>query len=217
MKKMLTGLTVVLVVGVLLGYGITWVTQQQQEVVEEAPVAVIEQLPERSVQLYFTAPEGTFLIAETAMIPGCEEERDCIAGLVNALIAGPQAGNLPVLPSQSAVLGVDIENDLVRVNLSQQTVDFHPGGSLSELLSIYSIANSLNENFPYIRQVQLLIDGEPKQTLKGHVRIDQPVYADHAYNQPPGDDDTEPTLDAEGGQGLSIDRLIEEAVPDEKN
>ena len=101
-----------------------------------------------------------------------------------------------------------MENDLARVDFSRQLVDYHPGGSLSELLSIYSIANSLNENFPYIRQVQILVEGELRQTLKGHARIDQPVYADFSYSQPPLGGEAVPS---QGGKGLSIEKLIEGA------
>lgn len=215
MKKFLAGLALVLIVGIVLGYVITWVTQQKQSVEEQQPVVVAETLPERTVQLYFTAPEGTFLVSENRSIQGCDEDRDCLSNLMAALVEGSKAGNLPVLPQQSAILGVTVENDLARVDLSRDAVDFHPGGSLSELLSIYSIANSLNENFPYIRQVQLLIDGEVRQTLKGHARIDQPIYADFSYSQPSSVADG--TGLSEQGKGLSIDRLIEQAVPDESN
>ena len=216
MKKILAGLIVILVVGVLLGYGISWMSQQAQKTEDEPIRVVIETLPERMVQLYFTAPEGTYLMDETVAIPGCEEDRDCIMSLVQALTKGSQVGNLPVLPQQTAVLNAEIENDLVRIDLSKQTVDFHPGGSLTELLSIYSIANSLSENFPYIRQVQLLVEGEVRQTLKGHARIDQPIYADLSYNQSPNNQG-EGDVGAADQQGLSIEKLIEQVVPAEQN
>lgn len=216
MKKILVGLIVILAAGVLLGYGISWMSQQVKKTKEEAPRIIIETLPERMVQLYFTAPEGTFLMAETAAIPGCEEDRDCIVSLVQALTKGSQAGNLSVLPQQTTVLNAEVENDLVRINLSKQVVDFHPGGSLTELLSIYSIANSLSENFPYIRQVQLLVEGEVRQTLKGHARIDQPIYADLSYNQLPVGQGVDATVTSDP-QGLSIEQLIEQVVPDERN
>jgi len=216
MKKVLSGLLCVLVVGVLLGYGISWLTQQPQTGTEEEHVVVIDKLPERVVQLYFAAPEGTYLVAEDAVIPGCEEDRDCLLSLVQLLANGSQAGNVAVLPDQTTVLGIEVENDLVRVDLSRQVVDLHPGGSLAELFSIYSIANSVSENFPYIRQVQLLVEGEMRQTLKGHARIDQPIYADLNYSRQPGIDG-----DGDGGkeksQGLSIESLIEQVVPDESN
>jgi spore germination protein GerM len=164
----------------------------------------------REVQLYFTAPEGTYLVSEAGAIPMCDMDRDCINSLLVSLINGSQQGNSAVLPKETKILGVEVENDLVRVNFSRQLVDFHPGGSLSELLSIYSIANSLSESFPYVRQIQILVEGELRQTLKGHVRIDQPIYANFSYNEPPltvaPPASTEEGVDA---QGLSIETLIQ--------
>lgn len=211
MKKFILGFVVVLTLGICLGYLISWMTQQQQPVVEKTPIAVVEELPARSVQLYFTIPEGTHLVAETAEIPGCEDDRECIEGVLQALIGGSQSGLIPVLPKQTEVLNVEIENDLVRVDFSRQVVDYHPGGSLSELLSIYSIANTLSENFPYVRQVQLLVEGEIRQTLKGHARIDQPVYADLKFNLSSMED-----AELSEESGLSIESLIEQAVPDDE-
>ena len=92
---------------------------------------------------------------------------------------------------------------------SRQLVDLHPGGSLTELLTVYSLANSLNENFPYLRQLQILVDGQIRQTLKGHVRIDQPVYANFSFGQPPELGGEAPAA-AEKGE-LSIDQLIQDA------
>lgn len=212
MKKMLTGLIGVLLIGILVGYGISWFSQQSQEVTEGIPIVRNEELPAREVQLYFTAPDGTFLIPETVEIRGCDEDRDCISSLLAQLIQGSRLENLPVLPKEAEVLAVQVENDLVRINFSRQLVDFHPGGSLSELLSIYSLANSLSENFPYIRQVQLLIEGDVKQTLKGHARIDQPIYADFGFNNPPAMGTVSEQINHDpDGEQLSIERLIQNA------
>jgi len=185
MKKLLLGLLVVIVVGALIGYGVGWYFQQSPEIGEEVRVVIADQLPPREIQLYFTEPQGFFLITETREITGCDEDRDCIHSLLTGLINGSQQGNLPVLPKETKILAVEVENDLVRVNFSKHLVDFHPGGSLTELLSIYSLVNSLHENFPYVRQLQILIEGEVQQTLKGHARIDQPIYADFSFSKPP--------------------------------
>ena len=89
---------------------------------------------------------------------------------------------------------------------------------MTELLSIYSIANSLSESFPYIRQIQILVAGEVRQTLKGHVRIDQPIYANFSYNNPPLTvslpGSTETNTDT---QGLSIETLIKNSDPPADN
>ncbi len=185
MKKLLLGLLVVIVSGALIGYGVGWYFQQSQEVGEEVRVVIAEQLPPREIQLYFTDPQGAFLVSETYEITGCDEDRDCIHSLLTGLINGSQHENLPVLPKETKILAVEVGNDLVQVNFSRHLVDFHPGGSLTELLSIYSLVNSLNENFPYIRQLQILIEGEVQKTLKGHARIDQPIYADFSFSEPP--------------------------------
>lgn len=218
MNKVLIGLLSVLVTGILLGYGVSWYLQQDQSPTEEVRIAITKQVPMREVQLYFTAPEGTFLVAESQNIPICDVDRDCINSLLVSLINGSQQGNLPVLPKETKILGVEVENDLVRVDFSRQLVDFHPGGSLTELLSIYSIANSLSESFPYIRQIQILVAGEVRQTLKGHVRIDQPIYANFSYNKPPLTvslpDSTEANADT---HGLSIETLIKNSEPPADN
>ena len=185
MKKLLLGLFGVLFVGILLGYGVSWYSQQTQEKAEKVQIVIAEEVPIREILLYFSAPTGTYLVPETREIPACDEDRDCIHSLLLGLVAGSQQGNLPTLPPETKVLAVDVENDLVQVDFSRHLVDYHPGGSLTELLSIYSLINSLNENFSYIRQLQIRVAGEVRQTLKGHARIDQPVYADFSFSEPP--------------------------------
>ena len=185
MKKILLVLSVLLLVGIIAGYGIGWLLQQSQQPAERIPIVIEDALPEREIQLYFAAPQGRYLQAESRLIAGCEEDSDCIRSMLEELRSGSQQQLLPVLPPETGILEIELENDLVRISFSRHLSDFHPGGSLSELLTVYSLANSLSENFPYLRQLQILIDGQIKQTLKGHVRIDQPVYADFSYSRQP--------------------------------
>ncbi|SDZ77406.1 Sporulation and spore germination [Desulfuromusa kysingii] len=211
MKKMLLNLLGILLFGVLIGYGASWFFQQGQMQEESTRVVITRDVPVREIQLYFVAPTGTFLVPESFDILACDDDVDCLRELVNGLISGSSQQNLPVLPKETKVLAVDLENDLVRINFSRQLVDFHPGGSLTELLSIYSLANSLNENFPYIRQLQILVEGEVLQTLKGHARIDQPIYADYRFSKPPlsGPPPESPQQPGES-QDLSIEQLIQD-------
>jgi hypothetical protein len=204
MKNLLLGLTVVLLVGLGGGYFFGWYFQPPQDLPEELPAVVETSLPQQEVQLFFAGSGAVPLLQETVSIAGCADEASCIRGLVVALIAGSQQGSLPVLPPQAQLLGVEIENDLVTLDFSVELVNFHPGGSLSELTTIYALANSLSLSFPYIRQVQILVDGQPRQTLKGHARIDQPVYADFDFSGHQGQQGP--------GGTLSIEGLIEEAV-----
>ncbi|MFA6957532.1 MAG: GerMN domain-containing protein [Thermoanaerobaculia bacterium] len=45
-------------------------------------------------------------------------------------------------------------------------------GSQAELMLAYSIVHTLTSNLPSIRQVQLLVNGQPAETLGGHVSIE---------------------------------------------
>lgn len=199
MKKILLVLLGLLLIGVLTGYGIGWYLQQAQQPAERIPIVVDAELPEREVQLYFAAPQGDYLQPEARQIAGCDDDRDCIRSVLEALRSGSQQDLLPVVPPKTGILDIELENDLVRVNFSRHLSDFHPGGSLAELLTVYSLVNSLSENFPYLRQLQILVDGQVLQTLKGHVRIDQPVYADFNFSRPP---QTGPLPEADGDSAV---------------
>lgn len=185
MKKLLLGMAGLLILGILAGYGIGWYVQQGKKPAKRIPIVVAAELPPRAVQLYYADPQSSYLVAEMRQIAGCDDDRDCIAGMLQELAGDSQQDGVTVLPSSAKVLAIELENDLVRINFSRQLVDHHPGGSLSELLTVYSLINSLAENFSYLRQLQILVEGEVLQTLKGHVRIDQPVYADFSYSRPP--------------------------------
>lgn len=144
-----------------------------------APVAKdVPQPLTRDVILYFAALDGRTLVAESRAIADCQVEEDCLRDTVRALIAGPQGDLSPILPKQVALHSVTISDSLVTVDFSRELVTGHPGGTQSELLTVYGLADSLVANFPYLRQVQILIDGAPRDTLKGHVDLRQPLFAD---------------------------------------
>lgn len=214
MKRAFFILAAVLFIGIALGYILGWFFQASRDEVAPVPEFIEETLAEREVTLYFAEPQGRYLVRETAIISGCEDDRDCVRALLEQLINGPRGDNVRVLPATTRVEGVELENDLVRINFSRHLVDHHPGGSMTELLSIYSLINSLSESFPYLRQMQILVEGEVRQTLKGHVRIDHPVYVDYTLTEPPriDDGDNQPARDEKDYR--EIERLIEEATKD---
>ncbi|ALC15441.1 hypothetical protein DSOUD_0653 [Desulfuromonas soudanensis] len=138
----------------------------------------------REVVLYFGSADGSHLVPEGREIEDCLEERACLMETVRALIAGPVGDLTPVFPSHAVLLDIVEEGGTAQVDFSGDLVTGHPGGSISELLTIYSLANTLSENFPYVRQVQILVDGAPIETLKGHVDLREPVKADFTYGRP---------------------------------
>ena len=64
------------------------------------------------------------------------------------------------------------------VDLSAEVSSMHPGGSFTELLTVYAIVNAVTANLPTIQRVQILIDGKEAETLAGHVDLRRPLIRD---------------------------------------
>lgn len=167
---------IVFIVGLVIG------TLQTGKTPEEA-VTVVDVPPSaaREVILYFSSADGQTLLAEPRQIAGCELDEDCLTSTVQALIDGPSGDMVPILPSRTTLLGLAVEGSLVQVDFSRELIDAHPGGTQSELLTVYGLADTLTANFPHLRQVQILVEGSPVTTLKGHVDLRRPVYPDFSF------------------------------------
>ena len=61
------------------------------------------------------------------------------------------------------------------VDLSREVASAHGGGSLDELLTVYTIVDALTTNLPAISAVQILVDGKEVDTLAGHVDLRRPL------------------------------------------
>lgn len=175
---LLVGLLALILFGVLWLIWPSTTSQRQPQGTTQA------QLEPRDIILYFADLKGLYLVSEEARIAGCNVERQCIAQTLEALAGGSQDLQ-PVIPQRTRVLGVEIEKDLARVNFSRELVERHPGGSLSELLTVYGLTNTLAVNFPYLRRLQILVEGRKLATLKGHVDISRPIKAEFRYSQVP--------------------------------
>lgn len=175
-----------------------WPAPRPRPQTSEVPQAHLEP---RDIVLYFADAAGLYLVSEERQIAGCNDERQCVAQTFEALAAGSQRLQ-PVIPSRTRVLGVELDGDIARVNFSRELVNLHPGGTLSELLTVYGLADTLAVNFPYLRQLQILVGGEKVSTLKGHVDVSYPIKADFRYSQAP-QAPREDALPAEGGGGSS--------------
>jgi len=191
-------LAILLLVAASSVLGVLLVRQTLETPTETAtPVEPAPAPATQSFQLYFLAATGTHLLPENRDLPVCSDEDGCIAQLFTALAAGPQDPSLaPVLPPGTRVLGVRQEAGVVIADFSPELSTHHPGGSLSELMTVYALADTLAVNFPHLRQLTILIDGQPVETLKGHVALNRPIVADFQYTRPPATAETKPVAPA---------------------
>ncbi len=129
---------------------------------------------ELEVKLYFSDREAMYLVPETRTIDGDK----IYIKTVQELIKGPQSGNLsPTIPEGVEVIDLTVENGLSTVNFNQKLIDNHWGGSSGEIMTVYSIVNTLIQ-FDEIDKVRIIIAGEEVETLVGHMDLSQPLEAD---------------------------------------
>lgn len=83
--------------------------------------------------------------------------------------------------------GSDSTAELAVVNLTGNFANTHPSGIQTELLTVQSICITLHANLPQITQVRFLVDGQPRETLAGHIDLTRTYLT--AETAPP----TEPT------------------------
>jgi hypothetical protein len=127
---------------------------------------------QRQVVLFFHGATSELLYPELRTIVRTASVIDQAKQVVVELIAGSRQEHLPVVSAATRLRELyRIGPGTVCVDLSQDLVDNHPGGSAGELATVYSIVNSLTVNFPEIKRVRILIEGEERETLKYHVDL----------------------------------------------
>jgi len=126
------------------------------------------------LKLYFSDENATGLIIENRMVEvDANQPRE--RTILEQLILGPsEEGYYATIPPETKIRDVTTTEDgICYVNLSQEFVTKHAGGSTGELFTTYSIVNSLCE-LNGIEKVQFLVEGEKLETYKGHLDFSVP-------------------------------------------
>ena len=115
--------------------------------------------------------------------------------------------DLPEAPTPTQIEGDAQPPAIVPGGESQAdaSLDIEPlslGGSKDELLSVYSIVNSVAVNFPAVRRVRLVVDADRHPRLGAHVDLGHSFPPDLTFLLPPEEWQAVPQDDAApGGEG----------------
>jgi hypothetical protein len=142
-----------------------------------APAAGNPAAPRINATLYFASEDGQRLVSAQQEVPlGGSLVEQARAILQAQFTAKPPESLTSTIPDGTAVRGIYVssQND-VFVDLEPTVRSKHPGGSMQELLTVYTIVNALLTNLPTLQQVQILIDGREADTLAGHVDLRRPL------------------------------------------
>jgi spore germination protein GerM len=130
------------------------------------------------VTLYFSEEEGDYLTGEKREISNKGDAQEEAKEIIHELIKGPKGKLIRTLPPRTKLLALQIdEKGVAKVNFDKALSRDHPGGSSAEIMTVYSIVNSLTLNFPQIKEVQILIEGEKGGSIKGHLALDRPILS----------------------------------------
>jgi hypothetical protein len=124
------------------------------------------------VHLYFADSDHRYLRAEERSVPRSEDPTEFGKRILDALIQGPHSDLMRTLPEGTGLRAFFIAEDRTAyADFSAELSQRHPGGAQTELLTVYSIVNSLLLNLPQIEAVRILIAGHEPTTLAGHVSL----------------------------------------------
>jgi spore germination protein GerM len=131
-----------------------------------------------SVRLYFEAPDREGLLPEEREVAFSPDLAQQLRAVVEELAKGSGTGLLPTLPPGTRVLEVFVQaRGVACVDLSAEATAL-PGGSRTELLTVYSVVNTIVTNFPAVSRVQIVVDDKPVTSLGGHVDLSRPLPPD---------------------------------------
>lgn len=141
------------------------------------PVASDEELDDATerrirVTLYLLSDSGMALAPEDREIALADSVQEQAKQVIRELLAGSRTGLGSPLPQGVQLRELFITPQGVAfVDLSQELISNHIGGSSAEELTVYSLSNTLIANFPAVKRVQFLVEGREVPTLAGHLDL----------------------------------------------
>lgn len=187
-------ITIGIVALAVLAWGVTMVLERLAQ--PDAPVAAPSRAPVQQAEtphiaatLFYASPEGDALIPVRREVPLAEgieaQGREILAG---QLAPPPEPYVSPIPPGTTLRAFYVTERGDAFVDLSREVTTAHPGGSLTELLTVQAVVNAVTANLPAVERVQIMVDGKEVDTIAGHVDIRRPLTRDNSLVREPGTD-----------------------------
>ena len=146
--------------------------------VQVAPAPDVAAPATTPVTVFFGDRDGRALQSEKRdiVLPSDFEAR--VTAVVAALASQPaSASGVSALPPRTRLQRVfrDAESGTLFLDFDSALVTEHPGGSTAEWATLAALVRTIGANFPEVARVQVLVDGQPVETLAGHYDTSQPL------------------------------------------
>ncbi len=139
------------------------------------------ELDKKEVTVYYPSYIDGLLHPETRRIYQTESTTDQAKQTITALLKGPtEEGLTQIIPPESRLREIFMDaQGTAYIDFSSEFGVNLKGGTSNELMLVYSIVNTLTDNFEDIKRVRILLDGREIQTLCGHLDLTIPFKAKH--------------------------------------
>ena len=166
----------------LLAWGVTSLlerlTERDTATVVTATPPPPSETPHIAATLFYATAEGDALLPVQREVPLAEGLVAQGRQILTAQFALPPAPYISAIPPGTMLRAFYVtEKGDAFVDVSGISAA-HPGGSLTELLTVHAIVNAVTANLPAVQRVQILVDGKEVDTIAGHVDIRQPLLRD---------------------------------------
>ena len=183
--------------GVLLLAALGWVMTRGLERLMSPPAASgggaaagaapAADVPHITATRFYAAEDGQALSPVRRDVPLAEGDVPQGREILAMQLQPAPAPYLSAIPATTSLRAFYVtERGDAFVDLSSDVSTKHPGGSFTELLTVYAIVNAVTANLPTIQRVQILIDGKEAETLAGHVDLRRPLIRDVTLVREPG-------------------------------
>jgi hypothetical protein len=148
-----------------------------------APAAANNEPARRiKARMFYVSEDGTRLTTVERDVAYMEQTAEQARAIVEAQLVPVGEPLVSAIPPGTRLRALFVTEDgEAFVDLSGEISSAHPGGSMNEILTVYTIVHALTYNLPAVTRVQLLIDGKEVETLAGHVDLRRPLMKNAAW------------------------------------
>jgi hypothetical protein len=143
-----------------------------------APPGLGKEARLQTVVLYFGDPDEIGLRPEERTIAAGPSLAARLAAVVRELAAGSFNGALPVVPPETQLRNAFVDPwGVAYLDFDRSLLSGQPREDGEEWLAIASIVRTVCDNYPEVRRVRFMIDGQAVTSLAGTMDLEEPLDA----------------------------------------
>lgn len=157
-----------------------------QQPAATAAGSAVASVPHIIATLYYASSDGRSLAAVKREVPLADGVLAQGRQIIQSQLEAAPESYVSVIPTGTMLRAFYVtDRGDAFVDLSPEISTAHPGGSTTELLTVYALVNAITTNLSSVQRVQILIGGKEADTLAGHVDLRRPFERDASLVKAP--------------------------------